>query len=95
MIAIRSGSILPTVLAHFCNNAFVLCADKFDWQTNMLPVLIASAVCLVASVDYLIIYALKTGRNEEEKPDWKGFFLCASAGVFVCVVGWISGLFGG
>ena len=95
LIALRSGSILPTVLAHFCNNAFILCAEKFAWQTDMLPVLIASAICLVASVGYLIVYAVKTGRNEKEKPDWKGFFLCASAGVVICLVGWVSGLFGG
>lgn len=94
LLAIRSGSILPTVVAHFCNNAFVLCVEKFKWQTDMLPILIASAICLVASVAYLVVYAVK-GRNEEEKSDAKGFFLCASAGVFVCVVGWISGLFGG
>ena len=94
LIAIRSGSILPTVLAHFCNNAFILCAEKFAWQVNMLPILLASAVCLVASAGYLVVYAVKAGRNEEEKPDWKGFFLCASAGIFICLIGWVSGLFG-
>ena len=94
LIAIRSGSILPTVLAHFCNNAFILCAEKFAWQTDMLPILIASAVCLVASVGYLIVYVVKASRNEEEKPDGKGFFLCAAAGIFICLIGWVSGLFG-
>lgn len=94
LIAIRSGSILPTVLAHFCNNAFVLCAEKFAWQTNMLPVLIASAVCLAASVGYLVVFAVRAGRKAEEKPDWKGFTLCALVGLIVCVVGWVSGLFG-
>ena len=95
LLALRSGSILPTVVAHFCNNAFVLCAEKFSWQADMLPILIASAVCLLVSVGYLILYTVKAGRADEEKADWKGFLLCSSAGVVVCVVGWVSGLFGG
>jgi membrane protease YdiL (CAAX protease family) len=95
LLALRSGSILPTVVAHFCNNAFVLCAEKFSWQADMLPILIASAVCLLVSVGYLILYAVKAGRADEEKADWKGFLLSSSAGVVICVVGWVSGLFGG
>ena len=94
LIALRCGSILPTVVAHFCNNAFVLCVEKFSWQTDMLPILIASAICLLVSVGYLIVYAVKAGRKAEEKPDWKGFFLCAAVGVLICLVGWVSGLFG-
>jgi hypothetical protein len=32
-IAMRSGSILPTVLSHFLNNAFILCLYAFNVQT--------------------------------------------------------------
>ena len=99
LLVLRSGSILPTMVAHFCNNAFVLCTEKFAWQTDMLPILIASAVCFLVAVGYLVLFVIKSvreraeGEGNTEKADWKGFLLCVSAGVFLCVMGWVSGLF--
>ena len=94
LVAIRSGSILPTVVAHFCNNAFILCIEKFSLQTNMVPIMIASGVCLLLSVGYLLYVTVKAEKPAGEKANRKGFWLCAAFGVAICLVGWITGLFG-
>ena len=96
LVAIRAGSVLPTVLSHFLNNAFVLVLMKFE--INGLPslwnivFLIVSALCLLGSLAYLI-FGDKSGVRSGEKADKKGFFLCASVGIFICVITWIAGLF--
>lgn len=108
LIAIRSGSILPTALAHFLNNALIILSAKFSWNVYVLPILIDSAVCLVLSLAYLIVGFMKE-KNEgaptqtesdakiesAKKTERKQFFLYAAAGLAICVIGWISGLFGG
>ena len=96
LVAIRSGSVLPTVLSHFLNNAAILLFMKFGF--NGLPVgwnvaaLILSALCLLGTLSYLIFFD-KAKEPAEEKADIKGFFLCASVGVVICLITWIAGLF--
>ncbi len=65
LIALRSGSVLPTVVAHFLNNAFIICVEKFAWQTQMLPILLASAACFFLSVGYLIYSTVKAERAKK------------------------------
>ncbi len=93
LIAIRAGSILPTAVAHFLNNALIILSVRFAWNVYTLPVMIDSAVCLVLSLSWLVVSLTKTGTDK--KMDKKQFFLYASVGLAVCVIGWISGLFGG
>lgn len=109
LIALRSGSILPTVVAHFLNNAFIISAEKFAWQAQMLPILIASAACFFLSVGYLIYSTVKDEKQKRVKEDGetpnseavkKGkqkdrlqFLLFALAGALVCALGWISRMF--
>ena len=67
LIAIRSGSILPTVVAHFLNNAFIILAEKFAWQTDMLPIMIDSAVCLLLALAYLLVGFMKDEKNDDSE----------------------------
>ncbi len=98
LIVLRSGSILPTVVAHFLNNALIICAEKFAWQFDMLPILILSAVCLVLVLAYLIVGFVKTDKNREKvaanTSGKKEFFLCAAVGILLCVIGWVAKLLG-
>lgn len=111
-VALRAGSILPTVLSHFLNNAAIILLAKFGYEempsAAALPVIVVSVLCLAASLVWLFLDgrrgagakerdgnpAEKT-EKEREKPDKKGFFLCAAAGIAVCAVVWLSGLFAG
>lgn len=100
LLAVRAGSVLPTILAHFLNNAYILILYKCGVQAIpyavLLPLMIVSAICLVATVTYLIFFDKKKQSTLElapQKGEKKNFFIFASVGLFVCTITWISGLF--
>lgn len=102
LVAIRSGSVLPTVLAHFFNNALILILTKFGVLGFTLPTLVAilatSAFCLVVSLTYLIFIDKKPqskGADTERKIEKKRFFVAAAVGVAVCALTWFLTLLGG
>ena len=98
LVALRSGSILPTVLSHFLNNAVIVVLTKFGIESYpsavAVPLMIVSALCLVGSLVWLIFF---DGPKRSENPgpsggtsDKKGFFLYAALGILVCAVMWLS-----
>ena len=99
LVAMRSGSVLPTVLAHFVNNAVILILTKFGVSEFSAPVFITivviSAVCLVLSLVYLVF--LDENKPSEETPlreteiktERKNFWICAAVGIAVCVLTWL------
>ena len=100
-MAIRAGSILPTIVSHFVNNALIIVLMKFnaaDIQgTAELVVLIVSILCLIASLVWLFFF--DKGKNEpkreEDKAEIKRFFLYASVGIAMYALTWISVLLTG
>ncbi|MBR2340924.1 MAG: CPBP family intramembrane metalloprotease [Clostridia bacterium] len=100
-VVIRSGSILPTVVSHFLNNAWIITMEKFHWTLDAiyLPFLIVSILCLGLSVVYLFFFDKKDLKesvtNCAKKKDWKDFFLFASIGIAVCALTWLVNLFAG
>jgi len=106
LVALKSGSILPTVLSHFLNNAAILILTKFGISQFPTPVFIAvvvvSAVCLIGSLAYLLIFDKKASVEDVEKgvenkttDQRKTFLLCAAVGIFICVVSWVGVFFSG
>ena len=98
LVALRSGSILPTVLSHFLNNAVIVVLTKFGIESYpsavAVPLMIVSALCLVGSLVWLIFFD-GPKRSENPEPsgrtsDKKGFFLYAALGILVCAVMWLS-----
>lgn len=101
-VAIRAGSILPTVLSHFINNALIVTLTKFGVDTFSTPVfitvVIVSVACLAASLVWLFLDKKPMnaiGSEEEKKKDRKQFWLCALAGIAICAITWLSVLFTG
>lgn len=96
LLAYQSGSALPTALAHFLNNAYILAMTK--WQVVIptfveIPLLIVSGICLVAFVVYSVLYAKRKKQEEtNEKTDWKGFLAYASVGLLIFLANWITTL---
>lgn len=97
LVALRSGSILPTVLSHFLNNALILILTKLGLDSFTMPVLITvlcvSIPCLIGSLVYLIFFDKK--KAEEKTGTKKQFLLGALGGIVICGVTWISALFMG
>ena len=100
LIAIRSGSILPTVIAHFLNNAVILIfaavgfADFSELGAAYIALTVISAICLVGTLVYLIFFDTNNAQRGGVK--WgKAFFLAAAVGFIVCGVEWIYALIAG
>ena len=71
---------------------------KFGVESFMMPVmslvLIASPICLIASLVWLFAFdKKKEGEKEQavaiDKTERKRFFVYASAGVAICVLTWL------
>ncbi|MBR2904123.1 MAG: CPBP family intramembrane metalloprotease [Clostridia bacterium] len=101
LIAFRSGSVFPTMVAHFINNAVIVLYYHFTGNETMpvpWPVTVIAAVCLALSVGYLIFLDKKkpsadiAQSQEPPQKDVKGFWLAAALGIVVCVVNWVSAL---
>ncbi len=100
LLAIKAGSVLPTIVAHFLNNAYILILYKCNVQALpfgvYLPLMIVSSLCLVGTLAYLFVFDKKPKMEREEtekKSERKNFFIFASVGIFVCVLTWITSLF--
>lgn len=96
LVAVKAGSILPTVLSHFLNNAFILTLTKYGISEFTAPakwiIFSISAVCLVVSILLLI----QDNQSEEvDKKEKKRFFTCVSVGIAVCAFSWLFTLISG
>lgn len=101
-IALRSGSILPSVLMHFINNALIVifaACGLFDEAGNLIistggniALIVTAAVALTVALVWLILD--KTPVKKCEKGGVKSFFFCAAPAIAVFGIVWIVSLFG-
>ena len=108
-IAIRSGSVLPTVVAHFLNNALIIFDYKYPFLARAYEeVLIASALCAVGVIAFFVWEKAKekggcaekgaderTGNRADGLTEKKTFWLAAAIGLAVCAVVWLVNFFSG
>lgn len=93
VVAIRSGSFLPTALSHLINNGVILLLTKYGINSFGAPmyasILVLSGVCLVGSLVYLLVFDRKKGEKEERKEGAAGqFFACAAIGILMLFLSW-------
>lgn len=100
LLALKSGSVFPTVIAHFLNNLIIVilyyAAPTFDGFTGVAGII---TTILGTAATALFVFLLLIGKKgeegtgKEEYPyDYKTFFLYSAIGVLACVFIWISGL---
>lgn len=97
LLALDSGSVFPTVLAHFLNNFIIVTISyafpSFGGFTGVA--LIASVVfgliCLAAFLFLTLKDKVREGKSEYGY-DYKTFFLYSAIGLAACVIMWVSGL---
>lgn len=101
LVALRSGSILPTVLSHFFNNALIILLEKFSLTTFSTPVLIVvmsvSVCCLIFSLLYLLVLDKNKLQQpfialEERQVERKNIIRLSLFGVLVNAVFWLMTL---
>lgn len=104
LIALRSGSVFPTILAHFCNNAVILTlqsvyAPRFpagtEWDIiDLLPrgwfiaLIVLSALCLVGVLVYLVFFDKRNAQKGKIKHG-SLFTIAAAIGIALFVIEWI------
>ena len=93
LLAIRADSVWPAILIHFINNAVIIFDNRFEFLAKVsaggaIAVYVVSAVCLIASLVYLIFFDKKTNRKKEGAI--KPFILPALVGIILCAVMWIA-----
>lgn len=101
-VALKSGSILPTVLSHFINNALILILTKFGATEFSTPVfitiLIVSVISLISAMVWLFLDKKPMGQAEkglDKKEERKRFWTFALVGIAICALTWLSVLFTG
>lgn len=99
LLALRSGSVLPSMLAHFANNATVLFLTAFGAldeggnlimaKSSYIALVVCAGACFLGAMLFLILFS----KKREEKPflvsDGKKYFLFAAAGIAVCAIQWV------
>lgn len=102
LLAIRSRSVTPCVLAHFLNNAVIIVLQAcgvetagtvFDWVPLWAAVLITVLSVISFAGGIALLVCDKTPLGKPLKGGVKNFFLAAAAGIIALVVLWIAGLF--
>ncbi len=96
-LVLSAESILPSIVAHFINNAFILFAEKFGFYEKIaLPLFIISCVCMVAVIVFFIVYERRKNaepcektKKTEKTGSKKQFILFSLVGIAVCALGWI------
>ena len=102
LLALRSRSILPTIIIHFINNALIILLYAFNLvddlgnivmpQWAFITVTVMSALSLVAAL--LLLVFDKSQVKPKKKNGVAPFFIWASVGIIVMASIWIAGLIG-
>ncbi len=105
-IAMRSGSILPSMVMHFLNNGVIIvlaAAGCFDEageliisSTGNIILMVISAACLVAGILWLCLdkHKNRVRKSKESKKETAAFFIYAAVGIVIMLVIWLCVLFG-
>lgn len=101
LLALRAGSILPGIVAHFLNNATVLVltavfspsgADIAFTDIMPMPAFITlcvlSALSLAGTLVYLVFFGKRKGEGKGVKFA-KPFFLACAVGIGLCALQWL------
>lgn len=98
LLALESGSVFPSVVAHFLNNFVIVLlyylVPSFESFTGIWLVVsvIGGLICLAAFLFLTLKGKIKDGKLEYGY-DYKTFFLYSAIGVAACLLMWLSGLF--
>lgn len=101
-LAVRSGSIIPSVIMHFINNAIIVvfaACNCFDESGALIissggniALIVTSAVSLIGAIVWLVLD--KKPLIKCEKGSVISFFIYASVGIAILALIWILSLFG-
>lgn len=92
LLVVRSGSLYPSMLAHFLNNGVILVLAAFlgvEWslpQTASVVLTALGAAAFVASLVFLLCD--RTNRMRGKPQGGRKYFLAAGVGILACALEW-------
>lgn len=103
LIALRSGSVFPTMFAHFANNALTLVlqavyapvhGDNWSFPDIMpqgwfIALLVLSALCLIGTAAFFVFFDKRNAQKGKTKHATL-FFFAAAIGITVFAIEWIA-----
>lgn len=100
LVAVRADSVLPTVLAHFFNNALIVvlykCGITSFSGTVLLIELCVSITCLIVALVWLFAFDKREEQPQNvDKMERKRFFAASGFGLAVCAITWFAVLISG
>ena len=100
LVALRASSILPTVLAHFFNNALIVvlfkCGVTAITGTALIVEICVSVTCLLGSLVWLFAFDKQEEQTQStDKTERKNFLVSAAFGIAVCAITWVATLISG
>ena len=109
LVAVKAGSVLPTILSHFLNNALIVTLTKFGVNKFPPPVYVTmlnlEIIAFIVAMVWLVLD--KKDKNaqenteeneatqEESKKERRRFWAFSAVGIFICVLSWLSVLITG
>ena len=101
LMAVRSASVLPSMLAHFVNNAVIIVFEGThhldDSGALMLPQWLDIMLTVLAALSFaaalVLLFVDKKPRIRGSSAQVKAFLLWAAVGIFVMALLWVLGLF--
>lgn len=93
ILTLKSGSVLPSVISHFINNAAVIFFLYFGVDVPLYnPILIVCGLA-ISALFIVLILSMRVESKKDNGGSFGGFFLFAGLGIAVCVLLMIAGLF--
>ena len=94
-VAVKAGSIFPTMLAHFLNNALILVFEATGYGSAwgmsfgvFIAVIVVSSLLFLGALTFLIFFD-KRNNQRGKVVNGKRFFFSAAAGIGICAIEWI------
>lgn len=94
-VAVKSGSVFPTMAAHLLNNALILVFEATGYGTAwsmplwaFIAVIVLSSLCFLGALAFLVFFDRRSNRKGGVVYG-KKFFFCAAAGIGICAIEWL------
>lgn len=96
VLAIKSGSILPSILAHFLNNFIIISTQYFNINIDLFSpfIIVIGLILTCCFVFFTLIFKGQKNGLKGEKINVLDFILGASLGMIFCIILMVGGVFG-
>ena len=96
LVALKSGSVIPTLIVHFLNNLLIILNEYFGIFSfvggNKTLFVVLGVACLVGTLVIIFTDGERVGKSVT-KEEWKDFWLKAAFGFLLAAFIWVLSLF--